>query len=146
MSAERAKMSSGIGLATDFLAAYGWMKNDTDDTNFVLGSFGNNVVDKVSSGSSIDELLASLNDDNVYFGCFGALVESQPKFFTISIYGENVNGMKKGKASMAKSGVLNLFEIAHGEISFGDGVGEVSRDTIIQKIKDVCKQSNVELR
>lgn len=65
------------------------------------------------------------------------------KFFTFSYIGANVNGMRKGKASLAKSGVMNFFEGNHGEISLGDSMSEISRDAVIQKIAVVSREADI---
>ena len=72
-------------------------------------------------------------------------MSSQQKVFSFSVLGENVNGMKKGKASMAKSGVLNFYD-AHGDLTtFGDGASEVTREALLQRIQESCRQTDVSL-
>ena len=145
LSEKQAKLSSGVDLTDGNLAAaYEKFKVD-DSIVFVLTTFSNNKVDFVSSGASVDAMISALNEDNIFFGVLKAMVSSQPKVFSFSVTGENVNGMKKGKASMAKSGVLNFYD-THGNLTiFGDGASEVTREALLQKIQESCRQTDVSI-
>ena len=143
LSEKQAKLSSGVDLSDENLAvAYEKFKAD-DSVVYVLTTFSNNKVSYVSSDSSVDDMIRALDEDNIFFGVLKASVSSQSKVFSFSVVGENVNGMKKGKASMAKSGILNFYD-AHGELtSFGDGATEVTRDALLQRIRESCRQADV---
>ena len=43
--------------------------------------------------------------------------------------------MKKGKGSLYKSAIFNLFDGVHGEISFTDGLGETHRQGFVHQIQ-----------
>ena len=145
LSEKQAKLSSGVDLSDENLAAaYEKFKAD-DNIVFVLTTFSNNKVNFVSSGVSVDEMISVLNEENIFFGVLKALVSSQQKVFSFSVSGENVNGMKKGKASMAKSGVLNFYD-THGDLTtFGDGASEVTKEALLQRIQESCRQTDVSL-
>ena len=80
----------------------------------------------------VAELLALLNDDEALFGCLRVQVKAAVKFFSLSFVGENLGGMKRGKASMHKSGVLNVFE-CHGSVTL-EGIEGSTREEVLQQI------------
>ena len=53
-------------------------------------------------------------------------------FIQVFFVGENVNGMKKGKASMHKPAVLNCFEV-HGSVSF-NGTEEATVENVFSQV------------
>lgn len=58
--------------------------------------------------------------------------------------GENVNGMKKGKASMHKPAILNCFEV-HGSVAI-NGTAEATVDNIISQISQQSRASPSDIR
>ena len=145
LSVKQSKLSSGVDLSDENLAAaYEKFKVD-DGIQYILTAFANNKVEFVSSGASADEMMSALNDDSIFFGILKATITSQAKIFSFSVSGENVNGMKKGKASLAKSGVLNYYD-THGELTtFSNGTGEVSRESLLQRIQEASRQADVSI-
>ena len=82
-------------------------------------------------------MLSCINEDNIYYGGIKCLINGNIKFYHLFLVGENVNGMKKGKASMYKNSVFSLFE-AHGEISC-PSITELSKDVIHLQIVQLSK-------
>ena len=76
-------------------------------------------------------MLQLLSDDQVFFGCLRASVNSSVKFYSFSFIGDDVGGMKRGKVSMHKSGVLNTFE-SHGSVNVEGVTG--AREEIVKQI------------
>ena len=146
LSEANAKRTVGVDL-TDELLASTWIKikDDNDPTVFVLVTFQNSKVTFLNAGISVDEMISSLNDREVYFGVIRVRIDSQVKFFTYYICGASVNGMKKGKASMAKSCILNYFDISHGELSFNEGIESLTRTSMLEQIRSISRQDCVVL-
>lgn len=85
-----------------------------------------------SGTGGIDELLLALNDDEAFFGCLRVKIQTSIKFYSLSFVGDNLSGMKRGKASLHRSGVLNAFE-CHGGVVL-EGMGGAGRDEVIRQI------------
>ena len=144
LSIANEKRSAGVDLSDENLSiAYAKLRDEGDPTAFLLATFSNNKVTFASSGNTCDELIARLTDSDIYFGVIRATVSGRVKFFTFSFFGSDTNGMKKGKASLAKSGVLNFFEGIHGEIAICERVYDISKDIIVQKIASISRESDV---
>lgn len=128
------KRSSGIDCNdNNIIETWELIKNDNNSLKWLLIGYSNpSKVILLQSGENFEELLTFLNDDECFFGVFRCQIEGNDKFFTFSFVGENVNGMKKGKASMHRSAVLNLFEV-HGSVSI-NGLAEANPITFIQQI------------
>ena len=62
-------------------------------------------------------LEATLSEDLVLFGGVRIQMGGSVKFYSFIRVGENVGGMKRGKAAMHKNAVLNVLEGVSGEIS-----------------------------
>ena len=143
LSIANAKRSAGVDLTDEALSS-AWRAVQENSLTYVAVLLTSNKASLHSSGTSLDELIASLNDDNVFYGALIAHVCDQRKVYTFFIVGANVGGMARGKASMNKSGVLNYFE-SHGEISFSDGVSSVTRATVIEKLQAVTRQKDSDI-
>ena len=66
LSEKQAKLSSGVDLSDENLAAaYEKFKAD-DNIVFVLTTFSNNKVNFVSSGVSVDEMISVLNEEKIF--------------------------------------------------------------------------------
>ena len=113
-----AKRSSGVDTSDPkILEMWERLKDDHDPIQWLLiGYTSPSSVALIQSGERFDEMLSHMNDDECFFGALRGKVSGADKFFSLSFVGENVNGMKKGKASMHKSAVLNLFEV-HASIA-----------------------------
>ena len=139
-----AKRSSGLDISSpEVTAAIEKLKDDRDSTNWVLLKVVNSCLGLHSSGSSgLVELLSSLDDDDVYYGGFRCLAGDKVKFYHLYFVGQNVGGMKKGKASMYKSGVLGLID-AHGEISCVSGLEDISESFVAAEVGKLSGSSDL---
>lgn len=128
------KRSSGIDCSDiNIIETWELIKNDNNNIKWLLiGYLNQSKVTLINNGEDFNDLLVLLNDDECYFGVLRCKIDKNDKFFTFSFVGENVNGMKKGKASMHRSAILNLFEV-HGTVSI-NGLAEANPTTFIQQI------------
>lgn len=108
--------------------------------NWLLLSYADSTRMRVCGcgEGGLDALLGLLNDDEAFFGCLRIQIKGAVKFFSFAFIGDNLGGMKRGKASMHKSGVLNTFE-CHGSVS-SEGLGGATREAIVRQ---VAQQSRV---
>lgn len=113
--------------------------------NWLLLSYADSKTMRVcgSGQEGLGELLALLNDDEAFFGCLRVMVKGAVKFYSFAFVGENLNGMKRGKASMHKSGVLNSFE-CHGSVSV-EGVEGATRECVLQQIAQQSRVSECDI-
>jgi hypothetical protein len=144
LSIANERRSAGVDLSDENLSIeFQKVRDDSEPTMFMLTTFNNNKVSLNSSGRSFDDLSSGLNDDEIFFGVIRVTISERVKFFTFSYIGANVNGMRKGKASLAKSGVMIFFEGSHGEISLGDNLSDISRDAVTKKIAVVSREADI---
>ena len=132
-----AKRDSGIRIDDPIIIeAWQRVRSEEDPTNFLLLRYvSQRDITLLSAGhGGFDELLSKLQDDEVIFGAFRARLNGMTKYFTIMFTGNNVGGMKKGKASLHKAGVLNFFDGSHGEITINNGTEGASRELVINEI------------
>jgi hypothetical protein len=101
------------------------MRNTTMDTsiNWMLVKVinSNDLALHASGTGGVNELLANINNEDIYYGffkCFHRETDSI-KFFSLYFVGENVNGMKRGKSTLYKNGILNLMD-TNGEVPFNN--------------------------
>ena len=131
------KRDSGVDV-TDPAISSTWNNIRTDSNEMrwmLLGIRGNSLIELKAAGSlSIDEMISAATDDEILFGGFRTQVGDCAKFYHFFFVGANVSGVKKGKASMYKSGVLQTLEGAHGEVSFVEGKAGLSREEIIAQL------------
>lgn len=82
-----AKRSSGINCSDPLIqTSWGMVRADDDPTTWLLLGYADpSTIQVVSSGDSIDELLAQLNDDSIFFGVFRAVIAESVKFFSVSV-------------------------------------------------------------
>lgn len=137
-----AKRPSGLDVSSaEVKTLIDKLRSDVDNTNWlVLKISGSAELVIHSSGETgFDGLYSSLNDDDIFYGAIKCSVNGKIKFYHIYFVGENVGGMKKGKACLYKPSVFGLID-AHGEITASTGLSEFSRDTFLS---GVAKLSNV---
>jgi hypothetical protein len=136
-----AKRSSGVDCSDPrIIEMWERVKDDHDPIQWLLiGYLNSSTVVLIQSGERFDEMLSYMNDDECLFGALRGKVSGADKFFSLSFVGENVNGMKKGKASMHKSAVLNLFEV-HGSITLS-GQCEANPTVATQQISQQFRVS-----
>jgi hypothetical protein len=138
-----AKKSSGLNVNADPALddAIKKLKSDEEPTNWLLMKVsGTNLMLHATGSDGATELISSLNEEDVYYGAIKALVDGKVKFFHIYVVGQNVGGMKKGKASLYKPAALGLVD-AHGEFSFVNGAADVTHDAILNEIAKLNKVS-----
>lgn len=115
------------------------LRSDTDPTNWILLKVAGTTLSAHGSGSNgLPELIRSINDDDVFYGAVKSSVKGQIKFYHIYFVGNNVNGMKKGKASLYKSTVFGLIE-AHGEISCATGISDFTIEFVMNELAKLTK-------
>lgn len=106
-----------------------WMFTKIENSKLIVSSYGN---------ESISDAIESLDDNDIYYGILRCKLRGKVKFYHVYVVGKCVNGMKKGKGSLFKNTVFNLFE-AHGEISFPNGIEEFTSSSTLEKIAEVAK-------
>lgn len=115
-----AKRGSGLDDSSPvILETWQRIKNDSAETNWFLVSYtANNVVDVCASGTGgLEELCDNLSNEEVFFG--GYRTKTEPaQFYSFYFVGQEVGGMKRGRASMHKPTILNKLEGCRGEMSF----------------------------
>ena len=142
-----AKRPSGVN-TEDPAIQEGWdrVRNDEDNSaTWLLLSLNNTVVSVKSVGAGIDEFISQLNDDEILFGGIRASINDQTKFFHVYFVGSNVEGMKKGKASLYESGIFQVLEGCGGKIQLSNGLQDVTKDEIISRIRGVTKVADAQV-
>jgi len=118
-----AKRPSGVDTSAEVLAKWREVRDDGNETNWVLGKVvtGTTICALHASGAGgLIELLSSLSNDDIFYGGIRCAVRGQTKFFHLFLVGEEVGGLKKGKGALWKNGILQSLEGGHGEISVSD--------------------------
>ena len=133
-----AKRESGASIDDETLRAYKDLREGSTN-NWLLSIYNNNSGQIHSSGIELQNLIDSLVDEDVYFGVVKVLVNTQVKYFHLFFMGANVGGMKRGKASLHKSGILQKLEGCHGEIYF-EGKDSI---TVAKITEQIAKISNI---
>ncbi len=140
-----AKRASGVDVS-DPLIAETWerVRSDESPENWMLLYLPSPLLASVkATGSSVEEFLANLTDEEVLFGAIRVLVDDAVKFYHVYFVGANVNGMKRGKASIIEGGVFLAMEGTHGKLQFGYGLSEISVERIAEEIKKVSRCQSV---
>lgn len=131
-----AKRSSGLDTSSDTKVRESILDLKSDSaTNWILFKIaGSNSLQYFASGvGGFVELRNALSDEDIYYGVIRLKVVEMIKFYNISYVGENVGGMKKGKASMYKSAVFSITE-AHGELSSPSELAAFTEDHIFSEV------------
>jgi hypothetical protein len=136
-----AKRSSGVDCSDPrILEEWERIKDEHNPTQWLLIGYSNSsTVNLIQNGEKFEEMLSFMTDDECLFGVFRVRLSGADKFCSLSFVGENLNGMKKGKASMHRSAILNLFEV-HGSVSIS-GQGEANVLSVIQQISQQFRAS-----
>jgi hypothetical protein len=141
-----AKRSSGVDCSDPaILLTWNHVKDDLNPTNWLLIGYsdGSTVSLRASGSQGLEELLLNLNNDEAFFGALRAQVRGSTKFYSLSFVGDNLNGMRKGKASMHRSAILNNFE-THGAIVL-TGISEATLQNIVDQISQQSRESHSEI-
>ena len=141
-----AKRTSNLDVSNAELSEiWSRVKSDSSTENWVTYRVVDSRLVVCGSGcGGFEELLSSLNDDDVYFSCLRALVDDKVKFISIYFVGENVNGIRKGKASLYKDSAFSVIE-SHCEIAVMDGKNCFTKDFFISEIRRVLKQNSANI-
>ncbi|CAM9501771.1 unnamed protein product [Ectocarpus sp. 12 AP-2014] len=133
------KRSSGIDVSDPSLAE-AWASIRTDgepQTNwcaFTYAEGSNSVIDLLGSGTGgVPELCSILLDSMVAFcGVRVGDDKGSARFHRILFVGEEVGGMKKGRAALAKNAVFAVFEGASGGDHDFSSVDDLSAASVFQ--------------
>ena len=139
-----AKRPSGIDTSNEEIQpAIDQLRSDSDPTNWlILKVNGTSVVVHGTGTGGLGEFSSALNDDDVYYGVLRCNVDAFVKFYHVFFVGQNVSGMKKGKASLYKSAVFQLVD-AQGEISCPTGTEDYSDGYIVAAIAKLSRSTNI---
>jgi len=142
-----AKRSSGISINQDVRDSWGRIRSESCPSNFVLVKYDtpNSVRCAEEGTGGIHELISKLVDDDIYFGAFSVDINGAKKFFTLYFVGGGVNGMKKGKASLHKAAVLNVFEGTHGDVTCNNGLAEATVDYFKKNILQIMRLTDSDI-
>ncbi|KAJ1423740.1 hypothetical protein B484DRAFT_451761 [Ochromonadaceae sp. CCMP2298] len=134
-----AKRPSGLDTSSPELATLVQaFRSDEDATNWLVFKVAGSSVAAHGSGSDgLVGLLDALNDEDVYYAALRCSIGGMVKFYHIYFVGENVGGLKKGKACLFKPAVFGLVD-AHGEVSCVDGKDECTEQFVRGAISKLC--------
>mmetsp|Transcript_2369 Transcript_2369/g.3727 ORF Transcript_2369/g.3727 Transcript_2369/m.3727 type:complete len:152 (+) Transcript_2369:99-554(+) len=140
-----AKRSSGVDASNPKLQEMiDLLKSDADPTNFLIFKVVESKVEPHAFGmGGITQFSSCLDDDDVYYGAIRCSVGGMVKFYHVYFVGENVGGMKKGKASMFKPTIFGMID-AQGEITCNGGMDEYSQEFIIANIAKLSGCAEIE--
>ncbi len=139
-----AKRSSGVNVNYDpkVQEAIQQLTQNTSINWFLVKVVNSSDLALHHMGSEgINELLSSITNDDIYYGFFKCIHRdtSQVRYFSLYFMGENVNGMKKGKSSLYKTGILNLLD-TNGEIPFNNlSITDFNVEYILNEVSKLSK-------
>lgn len=131
-----------IGDEASGSAAIGKVRNDNDDTDWVLFGYEgqSNVVVLVSTGNGgIEEMKQHLKPDSINYGlvrvydCYDG--HTTTKFVLILWVGENVKIMRKARITTHKGTVLSFLGQYHTDIPCSNH-DEINQEIIMTKVQD----------
>lgn len=110
-----------------------WMLTKVVNSNeLALASYGSN---------GLQEMIDNLTNDEIYYGfikCINKETE-QIKFYSTYFIGEDVSGMKKGKSSLYKAGILSIVD-TNGEVPFNNlTLSEYNYDYVFNEVQKLSK-------
>ncbi len=119
------------------------LRSDDDPTNWlILKVQGTTVIVHGSGSGGIGEFSAALNDDDVYYGTLRCTADGMVKFYHVLFVGQNLSGLKKGRASLYKSAIFQLID-AHGEIVCSTGTEDYSDAFVVSSIAKQARATNI---
>ena len=140
-----AKRDSGANVDEQSLNVYRLIRDGENNNTWILLSYVNNSMGQFrEAGVGLDAMINSLTDDEVFFGVVKLNVSAQMKYFHIFFMGSNVGGMKRGKASLHKAGILQKFEGCHGEVYF-EGKENITTVKIIEQISKLINVKSTDI-
>jgi hypothetical protein len=140
-----AKRSSGVDVSDPAISqAWSDLRTEGSPVSWMLMYLSAPQVVSVKSlgGGGPAEMISNMSDDEICFGAIRALVGGQMRYYYVYFTGDNVNGMKKGKASMYESGIFQALDGGHGKLQFA-GMSETTEETIVQKIGLLAKTNEI---
>ncbi len=140
------KRSSGVDVSDPLIEELWATIKSEDNPNswLLLNVASNNIAQIFASGNGLSALVAALTDDDMLFGVIRCTVKGSIKFYQIYFVGANVSGIKRGKSSLYKNSIFNLFE-THGQIQCSDGVAQTTCDDVISKIMQLTSSAASEI-
>ena len=135
-----AKRSAGVDVSDEHIHSI-WESVRNGELNWMLLVVDGNKAKLHASGATeVSDLIEHLSDDDMYFGFFRTQVASYQKIYGLSFLGNNVAGLKRGKASLYKAGILNAFE-NHGEVTITGGIEDATVNNIKDQISKLARVS-----
>eukprot|EP00640_Fibrocapsa_japonica_P007759 CAMPEP_0113936196 /NCGR_PEP_ID=MMETSP1339-20121228/3163_1 /TAXON_ID=94617 /ORGANISM="Fibrocapsa japonica" /LENGTH=154 /DNA_ID=CAMNT_0000938581 /DNA_START=18 /DNA_END=482 /DNA_ORIENTATION=+ /assembly_acc=CAM_ASM_000762 len=102
------------------------------------------VVVKEIGNTGYDGMVASFSEDDVAFCGFSANVDGNKKLFRVFFIGENVGGMKRGKAGMHKNAVFDKMPGCSADV-VANSLSDLEREKTIEFIIQKLQSNSVEL-
>ena len=115
-----------------------------DEHQWILFSLDNTTLRFHAISGNISNLSSHFDESSVYYGALKAKVENKLKVFVFTIIGEQVGGLKRGKAPLYKSAAFNLID-NHGEIHFGDILGKDINLVIVKDGIHACQGCSIDV-
>jgi hypothetical protein len=103
------------------VAAWEAVRSDSSPENYCLFTYSegsNSVITLLAVGSEgLEGVCSAARPEAVIFGVVRVVAAGHVKFVSLFFVGEDVVGMRKGRASLHKNAVLQLFDGLHAEVS-----------------------------
>lgn len=125
---------------SDASVAEGWqsVRDDSSPDTYCILTYAegssNRIVCSHRGADGLEGLQACIKDDDVTFGGFRVVVDGAVKFFAFGCVGEDVGGMKRGRAALHQNAVVNALPGIHGTVTAA-GKAEMSPDNLVQSVK-----------
>ena len=136
-----AKRPSGVNLEDPSIqSTWSELRADTSETKWLWLHLSQPTVVSVkcSGAGDIHEMISAASDDEILFGAIRLMAGAQVKFFHVFFVCVNVNGMKKGKASLFESGIFQALDGAHGKFHF-NGLEEFNVENLGSQFTKLTK-------
>ena len=119
--------SSGLTVDDAVAAAYADVRKDDSPTTFVLCEIVNKTTltllqkGEDAAGGVADAIATAVSSDDLKAKVvWGACRTASGKFYGLLCIGDDVGGMAKGRATMHKNGVMNVWDGKAGEVCGND--------------------------
>lgn len=114
------------------------VRDDASPVNYCVLTYAagsnNQIVCSHAGSDGLEGLFDRIRDDDVTFGGLRVTVDGAVKFFAFGCVGEEVGGMKRGRAALHQNAVVNALEGIHGTITAA-GRAEMSPERLVQTIR-----------
>jgi hypothetical protein len=119
------------------------LRSDSDPVNWIILKLNGTAAIVHGYGpDGISEFSSNLNDEDIYYGAIRCVVDDLVKFYHVFFVGQQVGGMKRGKASLYKSAIFSLVD-AQGEIACVTGCDDYSEQYLLDQIRTLSKGTTV---